>query len=278
VRGDDPIDLHLHTTYSDGRWSPSDLFDHLANRNFRVVAVADHDSVAHIEEMRRLGAERALHVVAAVEVTTSWRGLPAHLLCYATQFTGEGLARLVERTERDQRANTLAVFAELQRRGHTFLRRHDVLPESDGQPVRPIDNARLLHAHSDTADLDRALAMIVDAGYRQITAPLAAAVAAAHASGALTLLAHPGRGGGEIHRFDPDVVEALLAEVPLDGIEVYYSTHTSDQITAYADLVRRHDLMASAGSDSHGPDQRLPVAYPARLAAALLARCGLSLE
>ena len=278
IRGDDPIDLHLHTTYSDGRWTPSGLFDHLASRNFRVVAVADHDTVAHVEEMRALGAERGLHVLAAVEVTTSWRGFPAHLLCYAARFAGDALSALVESTEREQRANTLAVLAELQQQGRTFSRRREVLPESDGQPVRPIDNARLLQAHSYAPDLDQALALIADAGYRQITAPLADAVAATHASGALALLAHPGRGGGEIHRFDPDAVDEMLIEVPLDGVEVHYPTHTPAQVAAYADLVRRRGLLASAGSDSHGPDQRQPVAYSARLASVLLARCGLPLE
>ena len=49
----DHIDLHLHTTYSDGHWRPADLFTHLGEANFSVVAVTDHDAIDHLDEMRR---------------------------------------------------------------------------------------------------------------------------------------------------------------------------------------------------------------------------------
>jgi predicted metal-dependent phosphoesterase TrpH len=277
LRPDDPIDLHLHTLYSDGHWRPVDLFDHLAARGFRLVAVTDHDALRHVAEMRLLGAERGIAVLSGVEVTTSWRGIPAHLLCYASHFTGSSLGILCQQTEQAQLDNTRAVHAELVRRGYVFPRQFELLVQRDGQPVRPVDNAALLHAHGHAPSLDAALAMIADAGYRQIAAPLADALAAAHADGAVALLAHPGRGGGEIHRFDPDLLEALLGDLPLDGVEVHYPTHTPEQVAAYATLVARHDLLTGAGSDSHGPRQRLPIAYPTHLAAALLARCGITL-
>jgi predicted metal-dependent phosphoesterase TrpH len=277
LRPDHPIDLHLHTRYSDGHWRPLDLFDHLAAHGFRAVAVTDHDTLRHVDEMRLLGTERGIAVLAGVEVTTSWRGIPAHLLCYVDHFTGSALDTLCQQTEQAQLGNTRAVHAELLRRGYTFPRQSELLAEHDGQPVRPVDNATLLHAHGYTSDLDAALAMIADTGYRQITAPLVDALTAAHADGAVALLAHPGRGGGEISRFDPDLLGALLDDLPLDGVEVHYPTHTPEQTAAYAALVAGRDLLTSAGSDSHGPRQRLPIAYPAHLAATLLARCGITL-
>jgi hypothetical protein len=98
----------------------------------------------------------------------------------------------------------------------------------------------------------------------------------AHAGGALCLLAHPGRGEGELHHYQPEEIAALLGEVPLDGVEVYYPTHTPAQIAAYADVARRHGLLMSAGSDSHGPGQRMPIAYPAQRIAPLLQRLGVT--
>jgi len=156
--------------------------------------------------------------------------------------------------------------------------RETVLAEQGGAVLRPVDNARLLLAHGDAADLAEALTMIRDAGYRQALAPLDRAVVAAHASGAVAVLAHPGRGGGEIYRFDPPLIDEMLADVPLDGIEVYYPTHTNEQTAAYAALAWRRGLLVGAGSDSHGPQQRLPIAYPARSTAALLARCGVEVS
>lgn len=274
LHADDSIDLHLHTIYSDGHWRPSDLFDHLGVAKFSVVAVTDHDNIDHLDEIRALGITRGVHVIDGVEVTTNWRGMVAHLLCYADRFTGDALKRLMDATRQSMVDNTRYVLRELEQRGHRFPRREEVLREQGGEVARPIDNARLLLEHGDATDLAQALEMIADAGYRIISAPMAAAVEAAHASGAVTILAHPGRGGGEIQQYEPPQVEEMLAEIPLDGIEAYYATHTSEQVAAYAALAARHELLISAGSDSHGPRQRYPIAYPAAYAARLLARCG----
>ncbi len=272
----DPIDLHLHTTYSDGHWRASDLFEHLGEAKFSVVAVTDHDIVDHLDDMRALGAARGVHVISGAEVTTNWRGMIAHLLCYADRFTGDALARLMDATRQGMYENTRAVLRELERRGYRFPRREEVLRDQGGEVVRPIDNARLLLEHGEATDLAQALEMIGDAGYRISSAPLAEAVDAAHASGAVTLLAHPGRGGGEIQQYEPPMVDAMQAEIPLDGIEAHYATHTPDQVAAYTRLAAARGLMISAGSDSHGPRQRFPIAYPAAYAARVLAHCGVA--
>lgn len=271
------VDLHTHTLYSDGHWQPADLIGHFAREGFAVAAITDHDTVEHMDELRALGRHAGVHLLVGTEVTTSWHGLPAHLLCYAAELTSDALAILMQATVRGQLDNTRQVYDTLTRdRGYAFPRQRQILAERAGEVVRPIDNARLLLRHGYAPDIATALEMIRDAGYRQITAPLEDAVAAAHASGAVTVLAHPGRGGGEIHRYEPDQIAALIDTVPLDGIEVYYPTHTPEQTAAYLDLARRHKLLVSAGSDSHGPRQRLPIAYPAHLCAALLERCGVA--
>ncbi len=267
ISADDSIDLQIHTIYSDGHWQPLALFDHLARERFRVASITDHDSMEHLPELCELGAERGIHVIPGVEMTTTWHGKSAHLLCYAAEFTGDALAALSRDTAAAQLANTRTVYDTLVRSGYDFRMPHDA-------SVRPIDNARLLHAHGYAASMDEALKTIADVGYRSITAPLADAVAAAHASGAVAILAHPGRGGGEIHRYDLPLLAELLTDVALDGIEVRYPTYSAEQIEAYTAFARERSLLASAGSDSHGPKQRLPIAYPAALCANLLSRCG----
>ncbi len=273
------VDLHLHTTYSDGGWAPAALFGHLAEDGFAVVAVTDHDQVTHIPETQALGAQHGIAVIPATEVTTNWRGVSAHVLCYAplgSGFLGDALARLVAHTEAAQLANTKAVYATLTGQGYVFPRQAEVLATQGGRLRRPIDNARLLQAHGYADSPDVALRMIADAGYASITAPIAEAVAAAHASGALAIIAHPGRGGGEIHRYDLPELTALLNEVPLDGVEVYYPTYTPEQIAAYEALTAERGLLRSAGSDSHGTHQRPAIAYPAGQVAPLLTRLGVA--
>jgi predicted metal-dependent phosphoesterase TrpH len=276
LRADDPIDLQLHTIYSDGHWQPEQLFSYLHGEGFRAVSITDHDTLDHVAKLGALGAAQGLIVIPGIEVTTAWRGLSAHLLCYAPRFEGKALAVLVRRTEREQLANTQVVYDELRQRGYTFQRQSDVLRQQGGRVRRPVDNAWLLEAHGYVETRAEGLAMIRDAGYRQILAPLEEAIASAHASGAVAVLAHPGRGGGEISRFDPPLLEELIQAVPLDGIEVWYPLHTEVQVAAYAAFAHEHHLLTSAGSDSHGPEQRPPVKYPAAQCAGLLERVGVT--
>src|SRR5579862_3879088 len=139
---DDAIDLQMHTTYSDGDWSPADLLTYLAEHAFRVVAITDHDQVTHIPETQALGAEHGVVVIPALEMTTEWRGLNADVLCFApleSGFTHDALATVVRRTAEDQLDNTRAVHAELLRRGYTFPQQADVLRAQGGETRRPGD-------------------------------------------------------------------------------------------------------------------------------------------
>lgn len=271
----DSVDLQTHTTWSDGQWTPRALFDALAGAGIRVVAVTDHDTLDGLPEMRTLGRTRGVHVVPAVEVTTNWRGRTAHLLCFAREFRGNALGDLVRATHERQLDNTREVHDVLLRRGHTFPRLPQVLRERGGELARPVDNATLLVEHGYAPNLAAALDMIRAAGFHSVTADLSEAVGAAHASGALAVIAHPGRHDGEIVRYEPDVLDDVHREAPFDGIEVYYPIHSPDQTAAYARYAETRGLLVSAGSDSHGPRQRPPIAYPARLVRPLLERCGI---
>ena len=76
------IDLQLHTTYSDGTWTPSQLIDYLARERFGLVAITYHDRVDTVAALQQLAAEKQLTVLAAVEMSTSWKGELTDTLCY----------------------------------------------------------------------------------------------------------------------------------------------------------------------------------------------------
>lgn len=277
LRRDDAVDLQIHTVYSDGHWLPDQLFAYLRDAGFRLVAITDHDTCEHVDELQRLGAAHGIIALPAMEVTTDWQGASAHLLCFAPDGFGSRLPALANGIVERQRQNTREVYHELLRRGYDFPRLEDALGGLR-EPVRPADNQFLLRAHGYAPDMTEAFALITDAGYRQMTVPLRDAVDAAHDAGALAVIAHPGRGEGEIHRYELDELSALLNDMPLDGVEVYYPNHTPEQVEEFKGLAARRGLLVSAGSDSHGPEQRLPIRYEAALVANLLARCGVSVE
>jgi 3',5'-nucleoside bisphosphate phosphatase len=264
----------LHTIDSDGLWQPDVLLDYLAREGFRVVAITDHDHLDHTAELVTLGVARGVHVIPDVEMTTAWDGRMADLLCFAPACTSDALAAVARDTQRRQLENTRAVYQELLRGGYEFPRQRDTVPLHNGEPTRPIDNAALLVAHGHASSIAVALDMIRDAGYYSIQADLRATVAAAHASGALALIAHPGRRETGFTLYTPDLLDAVSATVPVDGIEVRYPLHTPAQVAEYERYARQRGWLQSAGSDSHARQQRLPIPYPAAAARELLERCG----
>ena len=278
LASDAVIDLHMHTTYSDGHWQPEELFRHLAEHRFLLVAVTDHDRIDRIEEMQALGRQVGIPVLSGVEVTTQWEGQMGHVLCYGIDPANTVFGGLLQKTVTRQLENTRAVYEELRQRGYEFPRQAEVLAEQGGDLVRPVDNARLLQAHSYTHSISEAMKIVTDAGFRSIMADMAEAVDAAHEAGGVALIAHPGRREQGFTLYTPALLDAVSAQVPLDGIEVVHPSHSSEQIAEYRAYVERRGWLKSTGSDSHGPRHRYPIQHQAALSVELLKRCGIVIE
>lgn len=268
------VDLHMHTIYSDGHWTPTALCDYLAANGFALVAVTDHDRVDTVDDVRALGAARGITIVPGVEVTTNWRDGITHLLCLGFDPAGGALAAVTQGVRDGQLANARAVNAALQHQGYAFPRMATVLADKGGALNHPLDNITLLREHGYAPDFQVGLRLVQEAGHRTVAVPLAEAVAAAHADGGIAIIAHPGRHESETW-YDPPVLDELRADaIPVDGLEAYYPRHSPEQVREYAAYCARHGWLASSGSDSHGPRQRYPIAYPAGQVAPLLARLG----
>ena len=273
-----PIDLHMHTTYSDGHWQPQELFTYLAEHHFALVSVTDHDRIDRIEEMQGLGRQVGIPVLAGVEVTTEWEGKMGHVLCYGIEPADAVFGQVLQKTVSRQLENTQAVYQELRQRGHEFPRQAEVLAEQNGNLVRPVDNARLLQAHGQAQSFQEAMRMITDAGFRSIMADMAEAVDAAHHAGGVALIAHPGRRESGFTLYTTELLDQVSEQVALDGIEVVHPSHSAEQIADFQAYVARRGWLQSTGSDSHGPRHRYPIAHQANVSAALLERCNVLLS
>lgn len=270
---DTSIDLQMHTTSSDGRWTAEQLFDYLAQEGFSLVAVTDHDRVDTVEGIIRLGNQKQVPVLAAVEISAAFHGKMADVLCFGFDPQDQALRAIADDVRQRQKDNAEAVYEELQRRGYRFP-----LPQN----LRVAgDCGALLVKQGAVPDWPSALALITDAGYREMKADMRQTVETAHQSGGVALIAHPGRGLREPQEFTdytPELLDQVRAEMPLDGIEVYYPTHSPEQVETYLFYAQQHDLLISAGSDSHGPPGRMPIKYRAELCRRLLERLGIQVQ
>lgn len=275
---DAAIDLHMHTTYSDGRWPAQQLIDFLANEAYDLVAVTDHDRVDMVASIQDLAAEKNLPVLAGVEMSTQWKGKMGHMLCYGFDPEDNYLREITEDVVRLQLVNTQEVHDELLHRGYEFPREAEVLAENGGKLRRPVDNGRLLREHGYAPDWQTAMKMIREAGFRSIMADMGETVDAAHRSGAVCLIAHPGRREQSFTFYDIDLLDELRAGIPIDGIEVYHPYHSPEIVKAYLEYVRKHHLLLSTGSDSHGIPGRMPVKHRAEISRELLERVGIRVK
>ncbi len=280
---DASVDLHMHTTYSDGRWPAQQLIDFLVSEKFDLVAVTDHDRVDKVSEIQALAAEQGLPVLAAVEMSTEWngevgKGRMGDVLCYGFDPEQNELAPLTSSIVRRQLENTYEVNEALRKQGYEFPRQEEVLVRNEGKLRFPGDNALLLHEHGYAANWQRAMQMIRTAGYYSVRADMAETVEAVHKSGGVCLIAHPGRRENGFTYYDVELLNQVRAEIPLDGIEVYHPYHSREIIEVFLDYVKKNDLLASAGSDSHCIPGRMPMKHRADICKNLLEHVGITVK
>jgi len=277
LAADAAIDLQLHTTFSDGTWRPEQLIDYLAREQFGLAAITDHDRVDTAAVLQQLAAEKHLPLLTAVEISASWRGEPTDLLCYGFDPEKNGLRELARDIARRQRENTRQVCENLREMGISFPNPHELdalLAEPSAQ--QPHALVALLKQLGYGTGEPSAGRLITEAGFLWATNDLATVVNAAHRSGCVCLIAHPGRGEGYTC-YDGQLLDELRRQVPIDGLEVYYPAHTPEQMVMYREYAKTHRLLTSSGSDSHGPEKK-PIKFRAELSRSLLERLGIQIS
>lgn len=277
LAADAAIDLQLHTVFSDGTWTPEQLIDYLVREQFSLAAITDHDRVDTAALLQQLAAERQFPLLVAVEMSTSWRGEPTDVLCYGFDPANNALQALAQDVARRQRENTMKICENLRKVGISFPDQREldaVLASPSAQ--QPHALVALLEKLGYGSGEPDAWTLIIDAGFSWATTDIVAVIDAAHRSGAVCLIAHPGRGEG-FTCYDARLLDELRKQVPIDGFEVYYPAHTPEQIALYLEYAKTHHLLTSSGSDSHGPKKQ-PIKYRAELSRALLERLGIQVS
>ncbi len=244
------VDLHSHTTASDGTLSPRELVRLAARKGVRVLAVTDHDST---EGLAEAVAEAALHppltIVPGLEINCDVEGGEIHVLGYFVDTEAPWFQDFlrVQRAERVARVHRIA--ARLAELGMPIDPAEVFAIVKEGSPGRP-HVARVMVDHGYVKTVREAFDKYLRAGgpanvpRRRLT-PVEAVRVIRKARG-VPVLAHPGLGARD--ETIPELVQAGLM-----GIEVYYSEHTPEQTRHYAQMCADLGLVATGGSDYHGP-------------------------
>jgi 3',5'-nucleoside bisphosphate phosphatase len=276
LAADAAIDLHMHTTYSDGRWTPEILFDHLLREEFHLVSITDHDRTDTIASIQQLALEKHLPVLVGAEMTTTWKDELVDLLCFGFEPGNTPLSEQAQDLFRRQQENTRQVFEYVRQQGIALppeaLSAILVKPSAE----QPHCFIPLLQEHGYDLGDPSVRKALQESGIALITNEPGAIVEAAHRSGGVCLLAHPGHEDGFV-TFDVQLLDEFRQIAPVDGLEVYHPKNSPTQTEMYLEYAQQHHLLISAGSDSHKPEKP-PIKYRAELCRSLLEHVGISIE
>lgn len=244
------VDLHTHSTRSDGAYPPAEVVRRAAARGVRVQALTDHDTLSGVPEAAAEGERLGVRLIAGVELNTESEWGDVHVLGY---FLDPADAELEERLRwlREQRRRRIELMVQnLDRLGIAVTIEHVERIAQGGSPGRPHLAQALLEAgHTRTFDQAFTSDFIgkdAKAYVARVGLGPAEAVALIRARGGAPSLAHP----GTAERVDELV--PLLVGSGLVGIECYYGEHTPEATSRYLALARRHGLVPTGGSDFHG--------------------------
>lgn len=241
------VDLHTHSTASDGALPPEAVVAAAKAEGLAVIALTDHDTVDGVEAAYSAGEQLGVRVVRGCELSAYEGKLEVHLLVLHIASTEAIKPRLLEfREQRYERAVKMVQQLNLNGVGVSF---EQVLKEADGGVIGRPHVARALvnggFAHDLRDSFDKFLGAN-RAGY--VAKPrleASEAIQIAHDAGALAIWAHPGKDGSR------ERVKRLLA-VGLDGLEVRHPSHSVDDVKRLMKFINDYSLVRSGGSDWHG--------------------------
>jgi 3',5'-nucleoside bisphosphate phosphatase len=272
------IDLHMHTTASDGRFTPEALAKAAHETGLAVIALADHDRVDNVIPLQQEAAQYGMHVVPAVEVSCMWGETQYHLLLYNVDLTDERVVGPLEEAKRRYAEICATGMEELARQGMpidlAILRICHM-----GQPIAPYHVFQAIIKHEYRHNMKDAHELAKAVGIDFLPPPdMREVIASARDSGAIPILAHPARAEPGFH---PPAEETLneMIDAGLMGFEVWHPYHSAYDVAWYLKLCTDRGLLTSSGSDTHAPnDQRRKLTrWPVRYSERLLEACGVQI-
>ncbi|MCC5858520.1 MAG: PHP domain-containing protein [Ectothiorhodospiraceae bacterium] len=248
------IDLHCHSTVSDGTLPPAAVVERAAAQGVRVLALTDHDTLASAGSALEAGAAAGVAVVPGVEISTLWQGRELHVVGLRVDPADTALLRALEQNRGRRRARAGRMADKLIRSGVTEAR--EVLEQAgDAVPTRT-HFARFLHDRGYVNDVQQAFDRYLKRGKRAWVGvdwmSMEQAVGRIRAAGGQAVLAHPlayGMTGAWMRR-----VLTAFREAGGAAVEVCCGNTGPQRIQTAVGYALRYGLMGSVGSDFHGPE------------------------
>ncbi len=249
----DRIDLHTHSTHSDGSYSPGQLVALAKEKGLRAIALTDHDTVSGVEEAVRAGEELGVELVPGVEISAQFNPGTMHILGYYLRTTHQELDGALNRLRQARAARNPKIVKRLKTLG-LKITTAEVMKLSGGQVGRP-HIAQALVQRGYVSNIDEAFSRYLKKGAEAYVDKFRfspkEAIGLIRRAGGLASLAHPFTLG--IHESkELAVLVNKLQSMGLEGIEIFYPGHTEKMTALYGEVAESLGLLRTGGSDFHG--------------------------
>ena len=247
------IDLHLHTTASDGALTPSKLVDAAVARGMEAISITDHDTVGGLAEGRRRAEELGVEFIDGIELSSEWRGREVHILGYFIDPEAPELKKELAKMK-EARDNRNVKILEKLSNYKIDISLEELQEEAGGDIVGRAHIANLMlnkgYVYSKGEIFKRYLGIGGVAYVPKGDLSPERAVEIIRENGGIASLAHP----KYISEDEVRLTELIndLKKSGLEAMEVYYSNFSLKEVLKYKKLARKMDLLLTGGSDYHG--------------------------
>ena len=241
-------DLHLHTLFSDGTFTPEELVERAHGLGFAAIALTDHDTVEGCERAAAACAKVNMEFITGTELTAEHANTEVHILAYFVDTKNQNLLTRIAEFQSVRQNRIREMVAALNKLGIPLKAESVFALANCKSPGRP-HVARALVNEKLIGSLDEAFERYLKKG-RPAWVPKTKmsaleAVELIHQAGGLAVVAHPG-----LNRSD-DIIPALV-DAGLDGIECFHTKHSTAMAERYLEIAEKYHLLVTGGSDCHG--------------------------
>ncbi len=243
------IDLHIHTTASDGSMTPTQVVEEAREAGLSVISVADHDTTSGVAEALEAQDAHDVIVVPGVEISASHPSGEAHILGYWMDHDEPAFQTFLERPRSTRVPRIIEMCKRLRGIG-LEIQPEEVFEEAGGNEAvgRP-HLAKVMLQKGYVKDMEEAFRNYLTKGtpgyVKRVKNSTAETIAMIHRCGGISVIAHPGL------LEDPGLVDCLIQEGVM-GIEVLCHEHNSAAVERYSEMADRSGLLKTGGSDYHG--------------------------
>jgi predicted metal-dependent phosphoesterase TrpH len=249
----DKIDLHVHTTASDGTMCPRDVVSLAAMLGLKAIAITDHDTMAGLQEAGEAGELLGVTIVPGIELSTDYQGKDVHVLGYFLDDKAPALQEYIAWVRTARQTRNEKILEKLRHKGYdiSLTQLEETYPNAVlGRPHIAQELQKLGAVQNVSEAFRRYLGQGRSCYVERERIPFQDAAKLIRKCGGVAVLAHPLQYG-----FDKKSLETLVqaaSKAGFSGMEVYYTGYTQGDMQKLFDLAEKYTLLPTGGSDFHG--------------------------